>query len=88
MGNTKHLLKVGLISAKKPEQQAFKKYSNEACQPSQEERNWGYYEAEYALDSGTFTQTGYHQEDQVPGAPPMPLTISMHLFSGVEMPRN
>ena len=32
-------------------------------------------------------QTGYHQEHQVPGAPPMPLTISMYLFLGVEMPR-
>ena len=65
--------------------------SNEACQPSQEgyhERTWGYHEAEYALDSGMCPQTGYHQEHQVPGAPPMPLTISMYLFSEVEMPRN
>ena len=62
--------------------------SNEPCQPSQEGRTWGYHEAEYALDSGTCAQSGYHQEHQVPGAPPMPLTISMYLFSGVEMPRN
>ena len=62
--------------------------SNEVCQPSQEGRTWGYHEAEYALDSGTCPQTGYHQKHQVPGAPPMPLTISMYLFSGVEMPRN
>ena len=62
--------------------------SKEPCQPSQEGRTWGYHEAEYALDSGTCPQTGYHQEHQVPGAPPMPLTISIYLFSGVEMPRN
>jgi len=27
VGNTKHGLKAGIISAKKPEQQAFKKYN-------------------------------------------------------------
>ena len=62
--------------------------SNEPCQPSQEGRTWGYHEAECALDSGTCPQTCYHQEHQVPGAPSMPLTISMYLFSRVEMPRN
>ena len=62
--------------------------SNEPCQPSQEGRTWGYHEAEYALDSGTCPQTGYHQEHQVPGGPPIPLAISMYLLSGVEMPRN
>ena len=51
-------------------------------------RIWGYHEAEYALDSGKCTQTCYHQEHRVPGAPPMPLTISMYLFSGVEIQRN
>ena len=30
-------------------------------------------------------QSGYHQEHQVPGAPPTPLTTSMYLFSGVEI---
>ena len=59
--------------------------SNEPCQLSQEGRNWGYHEAKYALDTGTCPQTGYHQKHQVPGAPPMPLTISMYLFSGVEI---
>ena len=41
--------------------------SNEAFQPSQEGRTWGYYKAEYALDSGTCPQTGYHLEHQVLG---------------------
>ena len=59
--------------------------SNEPCQPSQEGRTRLYHEAKYALDSGTCPQTGYHQEHQVPGAPPMPLTTSMYLFSGVEI---
>ena len=36
----------------------------------------------------TCPQTGYHHESQVPGAPPMPLTISIYLFSEVEMPGN
>ena len=62
--------------------------SNESCQPTQEGRTWGYHEAEYALDSGKCPQTGYPQEHQVQGVPPMPLTISIYLFSGVEMPRN
>ena len=62
--------------------------SSEQCQPSQEGRTWGYHEAEYALDSGTCPQTGYHKEHHVPGEPPMPLAISMYLFSGVETPRN
>ena len=59
--------------------------SNEPCQPSQEGRTRLYHEAKYALDSGTCPQTGYHQEHQVPGAPPTPLTTSMYLFSGVEI---
>ena len=62
--------------------------SNEPCQPSQEGITWGYHDAAYALDSGMCPQTGYHQQHKVPGAAPMPQTISMFLFSGVEMPRN
>ena len=60
--------------------------SNEPCKPSQEGITWGYHDAAYALDSGTCPQTGYHQQHKVPA--PMPQTISMFLFSGVEMPRN
>ena len=62
--------------------------ANEPCQPSQEGRTWVYHKTEYALDSGSCPQTGCHQEDQVPGAPPMPVTISTYLFSGVETSRN
>ena len=62
--------------------------ANEPCQPSQEGRTWVYHKTEYALDSGSCPQTGCHQEDQVPGAPPMPVTISTYLFSRVETSRN
>ena len=40
------------------------------------------------LSWGMCSQTGYHQGHHLPGAPSMPLTISMYLFSRVEMPRN